>query len=108
MQKIIFAIGAGVVLSTTYTMAQQGQIREECAADIRAACGDVAPGGIRSCLNSHLADLPGRAKPYWSRLQQLRMRAAATSVHCAEAWNLAAAELKLVCNLTSQNSAHPA
>jgi hypothetical protein len=57
MQKIIFAIGAGVVLSTTYTMAQQGQIREECAADIRAACGDVAPGGIRSCLNSHLADL---------------------------------------------------
>ena len=27
MQKIIFAIGAGVVLSTTYTMAQQGQIR---------------------------------------------------------------------------------
>jgi Cysteine rich repeat len=57
MQKIIFAIGAGVVLSTTYTMAQQGQIREEYAADIRAACGDVAPGGIRSCLNSHLADL---------------------------------------------------
>jgi len=57
MQKIIFAIGAIVLLSTTYTMAQQGQIREECAADIRAACGDVAPGGIRSCLNSHLADL---------------------------------------------------
>ena len=58
MQKIIFAIGAVVVLSTTYTMAQQGEsIREECAADIRAACGDVAPGGIRSCLNSHLADL---------------------------------------------------
>ena len=57
MQKIIFAIGAGVVLATTHTMAQQAQIREECAADIRAACGDVAPGGIRSCLNSHLADL---------------------------------------------------
>ena len=56
MQKIIFASGAGVVLSTTYTMAQQGQIREECAADIRAACGDVAPGGITSCLNSRLAD----------------------------------------------------
>ena len=58
MQKIIFAIGAVVVLSTTYTVAQQGEsIREECAADIRAACGDVAPGGIRACLNSHLADL---------------------------------------------------
>ena len=57
MQKIIFAIGATVLLSTTYTMAQQGQIARECAADIKAACGDVAPGGIRACLNSHLADL---------------------------------------------------
>ena len=58
MQKIIFAIGAVVLLSTTHAMAQQGEIiREECAADIRAACGDVAPGGIRACLNSHLADL---------------------------------------------------
>jgi hypothetical protein len=58
MQKIIFAIGAIVLLSTTSTMAQQAVIRE-CAADIRAACGDVPPGGgnIRSCLNSHLADL---------------------------------------------------
>ena len=58
MKKIIFAIGAIVLLSTTYTMAQQGVIRE-CAADIRAACGDVPPGAgnIRSCLNSHLADL---------------------------------------------------
>ena len=58
MQKIIFAIGAVVMLSTNYAMAQQGEIiRKECAADIRAACGDVAPGGIRACLNSHLADL---------------------------------------------------
>ena len=59
MQKIIFAIGAIVLLSTTYTMAQQREIARECAADIRAACGDVAPGAgsIRSCLNSHLADL---------------------------------------------------
>ena len=57
MQRIIFAIGAVVLLSTTHTMVQQGQIREECAADIRAACGDVPPGGIRACLNSHLADL---------------------------------------------------
>ena len=55
MQKIIFA--TVVLLSTTHTMVQQGQIREECAADIRAACGDVPPGGIRACLNSHLADL---------------------------------------------------
>lgn len=57
MQKIIFAIGATVLLSTTCAMAQQGQIARECAVDIRAACGDVAPGGIRACLNSHLADL---------------------------------------------------
>ena len=59
MQKIIFAIGAIVLLSTTYTMAQQREIARECAADIRAACGDVpaGAGSIRSCLNSHLADL---------------------------------------------------
>ena len=58
MLKTIFAIGAVALLSTTYAMAQQGVIRE-CAADIRAACGDVPPGAgaIRSCLNSHLADL---------------------------------------------------
>ena len=57
MQKIILAIGVTVLLSTTYTMAQQREVARECAADIRAACGDVAPGGIRACLNSHLADL---------------------------------------------------
>ena len=58
MQKIIFAIGAIVLLSTNYTMAQS-QLATQCAADIKAACGDVSPGGgnIRSCLNSHLADL---------------------------------------------------
>jgi hypothetical protein len=57
--KSTFAIGTIVLLSTTYAMAQQGEIRRECAADIRAACGDVPPdgGAIRSCLNSHLADL---------------------------------------------------
>jgi hypothetical protein len=59
MQKIIFAVSAVALLSTTSAIAQQGQIMRECAADIRAACGDVAAGGgnIRSCLNSHLADL---------------------------------------------------
>jgi hypothetical protein len=59
MQKFISAIGAVVLLSTTYAMAQQREVARECAADIKAACGDVSPGAgaIRSCLNSHLADL---------------------------------------------------
>ena len=59
MLKTIFATGAVVLLSTTYAMAQQGAVIRECAADIRAACGDVPPGAgaIRACLNSHLADL---------------------------------------------------
>jgi len=58
MVRGIVAIATVVLLSTTYATAQQ-QLIKECAADIRAACGDVAPGGgaIRSCLNSHLADL---------------------------------------------------
>ena len=58
VQKIIFVIGAIALLSTTTAMAQSQVIRE-CAADIRAACGDVpaGAGAIRSCLNSHLADL---------------------------------------------------
>ena len=59
MRKTIVAIGAILLLSTTYAMAQQREVVRVCAADIRAACGDVAPGAgnIRSCLNSHLADL---------------------------------------------------
>jgi hypothetical protein len=59
MRKTIVAVGAIVLLSTTYTLAQQREVVRVCAADIRAACGDVAPGAgnIRSCLNSHLADL---------------------------------------------------
>jgi len=52
------AVGAIVLLSTTYTIAQQQAFIRECAADIRATCGDVTDGGgIRACLNSHLADL---------------------------------------------------
>ena len=59
MQKIIFAVGVIVLLSTTSTMAQQRGVISACAQDIKAACGDVPAGGgsIRSCLNSHLADL---------------------------------------------------
>ena len=59
MRKSIFAVGVIMLLSTTCAMAQQGAVIRECAADIKAACGDVPPGGgaIRSCLNSHLADL---------------------------------------------------
>jgi hypothetical protein len=59
MLKTIFAFSAVALLSTTYAMAQQGAVIRECAEDIRAACGDVPAGGgaIRSCLNSHLADL---------------------------------------------------
>ena len=44
VQKIIFVIGAIALLSTTTAMAQQGQVIRECAADIRAACGDVPAG----------------------------------------------------------------
>ena len=59
MLKSTFAIGAIVLFSTTYATAQQGEVISVCAQDIRAACGDVPPGSgaIRSCLNSHLADL---------------------------------------------------
>ena len=59
MLKNIFAIGAIVLLSTTGTMAQQGEAARVCAQDVRAACGGVQPGEgrIRSCINSHLADL---------------------------------------------------
>src|SRR3974390_789775 len=59
MVRGIVAIATVVLLSTTYATAQQ-QLIKECAADIRAAGGDVARGGgaIRSCLNSHLAALP--------------------------------------------------
>ena len=57
MQKSVLAIGVIMLLSATSAMAQQREVLRECAQDIRASCGDVPPGGIRSCLNSHLADL---------------------------------------------------
>jgi hypothetical protein len=59
MLKSIFAIGAIVLVSTTSSMAQQRAVARECAADVRAACGDVQPGAgrLRACLNSHLKDL---------------------------------------------------
>ena len=78
MSKIIFAVGAIVLLSTTYTMAQRrAAVVKECAADVRAMCGGVEPGGgrIRSCLNSHLADL---TKP----CQAILVRAAAVAKAC--------------------------
>ena len=64
MLKTVFAMGAVVLLSTNFAMAQQQAVITECAADIRAACGDVPAGGgaIRSCLNSHLADLTQRCR----------------------------------------------
>ena len=78
MLKSIFAVGAIVLLSTTFTMAQQrAAVVKECAADVRAMCGGVEPGGgrIRSCLNSHLADL---TKP----CQAILVRAAAVAKAC--------------------------
>ena len=64
MLKTVFAMGAVALLSTNFAMAQQQAVIAECAADIRAACGDVPAGGgaIRSCLNSHLADLTQRCR----------------------------------------------
>ena len=59
MIKNIFAIGAIALLSTTSTMAQQGEAVRVCAQDVRAACGSVQPGEgrIRACIKSHLKDL---------------------------------------------------
>ena len=70
-----------VLLSTTYTIAQQGALIRECAADIRAACGDVPPGAgaIRSCLNSHFADLTQPCRAILVGVQRLRTNVAATS-----------------------------
>ena len=76
MLKNIFAIGAIVLLSTTSSMAQQRAVAKECAADVRAACGGVEPGGgrIRACLNSHLKTTPP--------CQAILVRAAAVGKAC--------------------------
>ena len=77
MLKNIFAIGAIVLLSTTSSMAQQRAVARDCAADVRAACGGVEPGGgrIRACLNSHLKDLTPPC-------QAILVRAAAVGKAC--------------------------
>ena len=58
MQKIIFAIGAIVLLSTTYTMAQQREVEGNVPLiSGRRVETCRRAGSIRACLNSHLADL---------------------------------------------------
>jgi hypothetical protein len=76
MVKSIAAIATVVLLSTTYATAQHRVVRE-CAEDVRAACGDVAPGGgaIRSCINSHLAD-------FTQPCQAILTRAATVASEC--------------------------
>ena len=43
MVKSIFVLATVTLLSTTYAPAQE--LIKVCAEDVRAACGDVAPGG---------------------------------------------------------------
>ena len=89
MLKYIFAIGAIVLLSTTGSMAQQRAVAKECAADVRAACGGVQPGGgrIRACLNSHLKDLTPPC-------QAILVRAAAVGKACRGDIRTICADLK--------------
>ena len=99
-KMLIVVVGAIVLLSTTHTMAQQREVVRVCAAHIRAACGDVAPAWyIRSCLNSHLAHLTRPCQAILIGAAAVASECRGASELCAEAWSLAAAELKLVCSL---------
>jgi hypothetical protein len=61
-KKLVVAVGAILLLSTSGAMAQSAAARAvlgACKPDIRNFCSQVAPGGgrIKACMKEHLHEL---------------------------------------------------
>jgi hypothetical protein len=55
----IFALGAVLLLSTSAGYAAPSEVAKACAADIKAQCAGVKPGGgaLKACVKAHFSDL---------------------------------------------------
>ena len=72
MMKSIVVIGAVVLLSAPVAMAKERSFGA-CAADIKAKCADVKPGGgrIKDCVKTHAAEFSDACKARLARVAEI-------------------------------------
>ena len=72
MMKSIVVIGAVIILSASVAMAKERSFGA-CAADIKAKCADVKPGGgrIKDCVKTHAADFSEACKARLERVAEI-------------------------------------
>ena len=72
MIKSIMVIGAVVLLSAPVAMAKERSIGV-CAADIKAKCAEVKPGGgrIKDCVKTHAAEFSDACKARLARVAEI-------------------------------------
>jgi len=72
MMKSMMVIGAVVLLSAPVAMAKERSFRV-CAADIKAKCAEVKPGGgrIKDCVKTHAAEFSDACKARLARVAEI-------------------------------------
>jgi hypothetical protein len=70
MMKCIMVIGAVMLLSTPVAMARSVGA---CAADIKAKCAEIKPGGgrIKDCVKAHAAEFSSACKARLARVAEI-------------------------------------
>jgi hypothetical protein len=70
--KSIMVIGAVVLLSAPVAMARERSVGV-CAADIKAKCADVKPGGgrLKECVKTHAAEFSDPCKERLARVAEI-------------------------------------
>ena len=61
MKTLAWIAALGAALIMTHSAVAAPAIAKVCAADIKAQCGDVKPGGgkLKDCVKAHFSDLSG-------------------------------------------------
>jgi hypothetical protein len=72
MRKSILVIGAVALLFASAAMAKERSMGA-CAADIKAKCAEVKPGGgrIKDCVKTHTAELSDACKERLARVAEI-------------------------------------
>jgi hypothetical protein len=72
MMKRIMIVGAVVLLSAPVTMAKERSLGA-CAADVKAKCADVKPGGgrIKECVKTHAAEFSEPCKEKFAQVAEI-------------------------------------
>jgi hypothetical protein len=72
MMKSIMVIGAVIILSVPVAMAKERSFGA-CAADIKAKCADVKPGGgrIKDCVKTQAAEFSDACKAMLARVAEV-------------------------------------